>query len=432
MLDEALGIARRAEDQRVLAVALLNSTLTYTLDQHEGRDRLRQAAQLAEASGDPEVVLAANTGLMIGALLWADRAEFDRGLAEYERVAVEMGAVTPLLLNDINRAGAAALEGRYADAQAAFENARSRAASLGDPSHVTRSRPGCFPSPVSSGTRGTCLWRDRPFRPGRFPSRRRSLVWALSEAGAGEREEATERLHALLAKPEALQSGYLRRLTLAVLAEANAVLGDTPAAAQLYRLLQSEARQGACVNVGAHSYHGAVERYLGMMALTLGHADDAVQHHERALDVHERMRARGWAARSRYDLTRALLARSGAGDVERGSESDRRSRRFRSGTGHAEAPRGARHHATGSRTVAKIALTVSHSERPPSSSSSDRPRRRLRAIRHEGSSPANRIGADDRRRSSHRRGLRTFDSSLDISFTTLGDGRSLALSLSRP
>ena len=145
MLDEALGIARRADNQRVLAIALLNSTLTYTLDQHEGRARLRQAAQLAEAIGDPDVVLAANTGLMIGALLWADRAEFDRSLAEYARVAVEMGAVTPLLLNDINRAGAAALEGRYADAQAAFEDARSRAASLGDPSHVVAITAGMFP-----------------------------------------------------------------------------------------------------------------------------------------------------------------------------------------------------------------------------------------------------------------------------------------------
>jgi Tfp pilus assembly protein FimV len=43
-----------------------------------------------------------------------------------------------------------------------------------------------------------------------------------------------------------------------------------------------------------------------------------VEHHEAALDLHERMRAIGWAARSRYDLARALIDRGDearAGDL---------------------------------------------------------------------------------------------------------------------
>jgi tetratricopeptide (TPR) repeat protein len=140
-------------------------------------------------------------------------------------------------------------------------------------------------------------------------------AWALSEAG--EREEAAERLHALLAEPDALRSGYLRRVALAFLAEATAALEDTTAAAQLAPWLHEETRHGTCVNMGAHAYLGALGRYEGLVALTMGRPDDAVGHHERALDVHEKMRARGWAARSRYDLARALLARRAVGDVER-------------------------------------------------------------------------------------------------------------------
>jgi tetratricopeptide (TPR) repeat protein len=316
MLDEALEIARRGENPRVLAIALLNSTLTYTLDQNENQARLREAAQIAEAGGDPEVVLAANTGLMIGALLWADRAEFDRSLTEYARVAAATGAVTPLLLNAINHAGAAALDGRYAEAQAAFENARSRAVALRDPSHLVAITAGMLPVTRELGhARDVASARQSATRKPLLPIAEAFHVWALSEAG--EREAAAERLHLLLAQPEAILSGYLRRLTLAVLTEATDLLGDTRAAAQLSRWWQSEAGHGACVNVGAHSYHGALERYLGLTALTLNHANEAVHHHQRALGLHERMRAKGWAARSHYDLARALVARGEPGDVER-------------------------------------------------------------------------------------------------------------------
>ena len=49
----------------------------------------------------------------------------------------------------------------------------------------------------------------------------------------------------------------------------------------------------------------------------LGRLDDAVALHESALEVHERMGANGWVARSRYDLARALLARHSTSDAER-------------------------------------------------------------------------------------------------------------------
>jgi class 3 adenylate cyclase len=60
-----------------------------------------------------------------------------------------------------------------------------------------------------------------------------------------------------------------------------------------------------------------VDRYRGLLAATVEHFDDAIAHYEAALDVHHRMGARPWLARTRYDLARALVGRGGSGDRER-------------------------------------------------------------------------------------------------------------------
>jgi hypothetical protein len=104
---------------------------------------------------------------------------------------------------------------------------------------------------------------------------------------------------------------------LCVLAEAAAALGDREAATQLYADLQGEERYGDCVIVGAHIFFGAFQRFVGLVALTAGHANEAVAAHEAAVAVHERLAATGWAARSRYELARALVARRRQGDRRR-------------------------------------------------------------------------------------------------------------------
>jgi class 3 adenylate cyclase len=86
-------------------------------------------------------------------------------------------------------------------------------------------------------------------------------------------------------------------------------------AEELYGLLAPTA--GAAALVGATAYHGAVDRYLGLLATALGRHDDAVAHHEAALGIHERMRAAPWVARSQFDLGNALIARGGQFDRER-------------------------------------------------------------------------------------------------------------------
>jgi DNA-binding CsgD family transcriptional regulator len=61
------------------------------------------------------------------------------------------------------------------------------------------------------------------------------------------------------------------------------------------------------------SCYGAVDRYLGMLAATLGETDRAIGHFELALELNRRMGAATWTAHTAYEYGRFLLGR-GRGD----------------------------------------------------------------------------------------------------------------------
>jgi hypothetical protein len=61
---------------------------------------------------------------------------------------------------------------------------------------------------------------------------------------------------------------------------------------------------------------GAVDRYLGLAALTAGDLDSAGRHLSDAVDLNIRIGARPWAARTQADLAGLLLARDQPGDRE--------------------------------------------------------------------------------------------------------------------
>ena len=102
------------------------------------------------------------------------------------------------------------------------------------------------------------------------------------------------------------------RSAAALAAEACALLGDERLARRLYELLLP--RDGLCILGGRGVYfRGAAARYLGLLAATLGRADDAVRHLEDALETNTRAQAPPWIARSLLELARALLARGAPG-----------------------------------------------------------------------------------------------------------------------
>jgi tetratricopeptide (TPR) repeat protein len=96
---------------------------------------------------------------------------------------------------------------------------------------------------------------------------------------------------------------------MSMLAETAALLGDTDAASVLRALLVP----WAALTAGDHpeGIRGSVSRYVGLVATTTGHRDEAARHFEAALQANERMGARPWLAHTQHDYAQMLLARDG-------------------------------------------------------------------------------------------------------------------------
>jgi hypothetical protein len=90
-------------------------------------------------------------------------------------------------------------------------------------------------------------------------------------------------------------------------AELAAGLGLGSVAGHLYQALLPFADQ-AVVSGAAISFRGSVAHHLGVLAAAQGRSGEAAAHLERAAAAHERLGARPWALRSRYELARLLLA----------------------------------------------------------------------------------------------------------------------------
>jgi DNA-binding CsgD family transcriptional regulator len=146
--------------------------------------------------------------------------------------------------------------------------------------------------------------RKGPWRPG--------LVALLAELGM--EAEARRELAAIVAEGVGGYRETLWLTSLTYLADACTALADEATAALVYPELEPLA--GANVMIGhLVSCYGAADRYLGMLAATLGESERAEEHFEHALQLNRRMGAATWLAHTAYEYGRFLLAR----DRERSS-----------------------------------------------------------------------------------------------------------------
>jgi len=144
--------------------------------------------------------------------------------------------------------------------------------------------------------------RGGPWRPG--------LVAVLAELGM--EAEARRELARIAAEGLDPYRETLWLTSLTYLTDVCAALGDEVTAALVYPEL--EPLGGGNVMIGhLVSCYGAVDRYLGMLAATLGEADRALGHFELALQLNRRMGATTWTAHTAYEYGRFLLGR-GRGD----------------------------------------------------------------------------------------------------------------------
>jgi DNA-binding CsgD family transcriptional regulator/tetratricopeptide (TPR) repeat protein len=148
--------------------------------------------------------------------------------------------------------------------------------------------------------------REGPWRPG--------LVSVLVELGM--EEEARRELARVVAAGLDPFRESLWLAALAYLTDACAALGDQATAAIVYPELEPLA--GANVMIGhLVACYGAADRYLGMLAATLGEWERAEEHFERAMVLNRQMGALTWLAHTAYEYARMLLSR-GPAERDRG------------------------------------------------------------------------------------------------------------------
>jgi DNA-binding CsgD family transcriptional regulator len=144
---------------------------------------------------------------------------------------------------------------------------------------------------------------------------RPGLASLLTELGM--EEEARRELAAVAADGLDAFRASLWLASLTYLTDASAALGDEAVAALLYPELAPHAGSNVLIGHMAACY-GAADRYLGMLAATLGEWERAENHFERAMSLNRQMGAPTWLAHTAYQYGRMLI--TSRGDRDRASE----------------------------------------------------------------------------------------------------------------
>jgi DNA-binding CsgD family transcriptional regulator/tetratricopeptide (TPR) repeat protein len=141
--------------------------------------------------------------------------------------------------------------------------------------------------------------------PGRDGSWRPGLAAVLAELGM--EAEARRELARIAAEGLDPYRASLWLATLIYLTDASSAVGDEGIAAIVYPELAPFA--GANVMIGhLVACYGSADRYLGMLAATLGERERAEEHFERAMTQNREMGASTWLAHTAFEYGRILLA----------------------------------------------------------------------------------------------------------------------------
>jgi hypothetical protein len=324
---QAVELARQLDDPATLSYALAGRfwAILWPENPAERLPLAEEMLDVAEASGDAERVLDAHSMLYIAYADLARMSEARRQLQDLVHLAEEVRGITPwqawLGLAPVSLV--ALMDGDYAHAAELLE----REAAYGFPTTMVRDdisarRMQMF---LLAREQGHLRSVERDVRDSVeefpwYPCHRSALALLLYELG---RQEEARIVFKDLAQDEfrALYRDSEWLLGIAMASEACSLLGERDDAAILYGQLRPFSGSHA---VGqAEGSVGATDRYLGLLAMTAGRLDDAVDHLAAGLQLNERMAARTWIAHSQHDLADALRSRKGIGDDARAQALDR-------------------------------------------------------------------------------------------------------------
>jgi class 3 adenylate cyclase len=318
---EALAIARRLDDPRTLAFVLycrhwvLWGPGTAEERLAVAREIVRQAGRV----GDAEMAVHGHTEAIIDLMELGDIAGVDQELAAHACLAEELRQPLYFWYAALMRAMRAALEGRFADAEAsAFEalaigqRGRHHNATLlfGAQSFPLAAAQGKLEQLEGGLAALQALVLEHPA----VPAWRAGL--AFTYALLGRQPEARTEFERLAARDFADVPRDMSWLTCVnTLADVCAQLSEVEHAATLYRLLLPHAGRNVVAG-GAVFCFGPVDRTLGLLAGVLGRLDEAAAHFAAAVAMSTRMGARPFVAQAQVDWAALLVTRDGPGDRE--------------------------------------------------------------------------------------------------------------------
>jgi hypothetical protein len=268
---------------------------------------------VAQRLGDPAIAIWAWVWRLMATGVLADLAEFDRSLDHVTTLAAELRQPMLLWMASYARTGRLLLAGRLDDAEHALMETRQLGVRAGQPdAHLFF---------------GAQRYQLR-FEQGRLSELAGRLGQALEE-----RDQPVIRAYVALAYCELDRIEHARR----AFAPLAARVGDLPVnivwpeltslsaavcyslrdrtlAARLHALLEPYA--GLLVG-SALLWWGSISHYLGLLATTLEHYDEAEARFAAAQTVHEQFAAPTWLARTRLEWAGMLLIRRQPGDDER-------------------------------------------------------------------------------------------------------------------
>jgi eukaryotic-like serine/threonine-protein kinase len=322
-------MARLVGDPKTLALALIRRQFLGDVGPEAARQRLVEAQEmhdLAKRLGDMELEMRAHVYRLRDHLELGDIAAVDRELVAFERLANELRQPQHLWHVPLLRGMRALIDGRFEDAERLAQEAFAGGQRTQEP---LSAQFYAVQDSLLRRHRGSAADRRRfgELVPGvgelaerypAIPAWRCSLASLHAELGnVGEARTVFEQLAADGFDSLPFDGQWL--VSLALLAETAAFLGDGPRAERLYELMQPY--DGLTIVPGrAAACYGPVSRELALLADTIGRSDDAERHFSEAIALCERMGDRPFGARTRWELARMLLGRDRAGDRERALE----------------------------------------------------------------------------------------------------------------
>ncbi len=316
--DEAETIARRLDDRATVAAVLYHRC--WALDgPRDVDDQLAAAAEilrLGEELCDHELLL---EGLRVRLTARFRRGDFELATdtaATLAGLARELRHPEFLRMATMWDVVVAALEGRYAHAQADSDELRARLHQIGHPQTELIAIGQAIPTMWLRGGLGDTAGHIDDIAARRPEMRIWPALKAWVEAERGADEEVRNILGAISpTAPAALDENYLWWGTIVALTRAAVSVGDQAWAQALYDLALPFVGHNA--TIGLAGFLGAVAHHLGVLAGTLGRWDAACAHLETALERHHTMSARPFVALTQVEYAGILVSRNAPGDRER-------------------------------------------------------------------------------------------------------------------